>query len=105
MPDSAGGSSLTKTKLEVHEKRRTAVYRFTRIPAAITLALTIATITTAQTKSFTPMEGANLKAKIDNAVTQGRANVSGGSFWVGYQFEVRPGVAIDFEIVNSSGTF
>lgn len=55
----------------------------------------------AQTKSFTPVEGANLKAKIDNAVTQGRAQ---GRFWVGYQFEVRPGVAIDFEIVGPSGT-
>ncbi len=26
-------------------------------------------------------------------------------FWVGYQFEVRPGVAIDFEIVDSNGAF
>src|SRR5437899_5382179 len=57
----------------------------------------------AQTKNFTPVDGANLKAKIDSAITQGRANVQGGRFWVGYQFEVRPGVAIDFEIVDSSG--
>jgi len=51
--------------LDGDEKRRTAVYRFPRILAAITFALTIATITTAQTKSFTPVEGASLKAKID----------------------------------------
>ena len=81
------------------------MYRFPRILAAITFALTIATITTAQTKSFTPVEGANLKAKIDNAIVQGKAGAPAGLFWVGYQFEVRPGVAIDFEIVDANGTF
>jgi len=91
--------------LDGDEKRRTAVYRFPRILAAITFALTIATITTAQTKSFTPVEGASLKAKIDNAIVQGKAGAPAGLFWVGYQFEVRPGVAIDFEIVDANGTF
>jgi HEAT repeat protein len=81
------------------------VYKFVRAFFAISFGLTIATLTTAQTKSFTPVAGANLKAKIENAVTQGRANASGGRFWVGYQFEVRPGVAIDFEIVDANGTF
>jgi hypothetical protein len=81
------------------------VYKFPRMLCAISFALAIAATATAQTKNFTPVEGANLKAKIDNAVTQGRANASGGRFWVGYQFEVRPGVAIDFEIVDSNGTF
>ncbi len=81
------------------------MYRFPRILAAITFALTIATITTAQTKSFTPVEGASLKAKIDNAIVQGKAGAPAGLFWVGYQFEVRPGVAIDFEIVDANGTF
>ena len=57
----------------------------------------------AQTKNFIPVEGASLKAKIDNAVTQGRAGSSGSRFWVGYQFEARPGVAIDFEVVDSNG--
>ena len=56
-----------------------------------------------QTKTFTPVEGANLKAKIDNAVVQGRNNAPGGRFWVGYQFEVRPGVATDFEVVDGNG--
>lgn len=58
----------------------------------------------AQTKNFIPVEGATLKAKVDNAVTQGRANAPGGRFWVGYQFEVRPGVGVDFEIVDAGGT-
>src|SRR5437870_191922 len=66
--------------------------------------MTIVTATTAQTTNFTPVEGASLKAKIDNAVVKGKAGAPGGMFWVGYQFEVRPGVAIDFEIVGPDGT-
>ncbi|HEX3145215.1 MAG TPA: hypothetical protein VHQ64_14680, partial [Pyrinomonadaceae bacterium] len=57
-----------------------------------------------QTKSFTPVDGANLKAKIDSATVQGKANAPMGLFWVGYQFEVRPNVAVDFEIVTPDGT-
>src|SRR5215211_6435116 len=56
-----------------------------------------------QTKNFTPVEGATLKAKIDSAIVNGKVNAPGGRFWVGYQFEVRPGVAVDFEIVDSAG--
>ena len=56
-----------------------------------------------QTKPFIPVEGATLKAKIDSAVLQGRNNSSSSRFWVGYQFEVRPGVATDFEVVDSNG--
>jgi HEAT repeat protein len=65
------------------------------------LALSVAAV--GQTKNFTPVDGANLKAKVDSAVISGKANVPGGRFWVGYQFEVRPGVAVDFEIVDSAG--
>ena len=74
-----------------------------RIILVTAIVLTIVTGISAQTRNFTPVDGASLKAKIDSAVTQGRANSQGGRFWVGYQFEVRPGVAIDFEIVDSSG--
>ena len=58
-----------------------------------------------QPKPFIPVEGASLKAKIDNAIAAGRANAVNGRFWVAYQFEVRPGVAIDFEIVNGNGVY
>jgi HEAT repeat protein len=68
---------------------------------AIILVLSIAVL--AQTKSFIPVEGANLKAKIDSAIVTGKANTPGGRFWVGYQFEVRSGVAIDFEVVDRAG--
>jgi HEAT repeat protein len=69
----------------------------------ITIALTMVTFASAQTKNFTPVDGGSLKAKIDNAVTQGRAGAQGGRFWVGYQFEARPGVAVDFEVVDGNG--
>jgi hypothetical protein len=56
-----------------------------------------------QAKNFIPVEGANLKAKVDAAIVAGRANAVTGRFWVAYQFEVRPGVAVDYEVVDSSG--
>jgi len=79
------------------------VNKLERLIFALAIVLAIGCAILAQTKSFTPVEGANLKSKIENAVTQGRANVQGGRFWVGYQFEARPGVAIDFEIVDAGG--
>lgn len=70
----------------------------------IALVLVLCGMAVGQTKNFTPVEGANLKAKIDGAIVAGRASAQQGRFWVGYQFEVRPGVAIDFEIVDSAGS-
>jgi HEAT repeat protein len=81
------------------------VYKLIRLTVVIALAIAAAAITQAQNKNFTPVEGPTLKARIDNAVSQGRTGAPGGRFWVGYQFEVRPGVGIDFEIVDASGTF
>jgi len=68
-------------------------------------ALLLASVASAlgQTKTFTPIEGANLKARIDNGVAQGRNSAPGGRFWIGYQFEVRPGAATDFEVVDGAG--
>ena len=77
--------------------------RLKRIALVIAIALTIVAGASAQTKNFTPVDGASLKAKIDNAITQGRNGAQGGRFWVGYQFEARPGVAVDFEVVDSNG--
>jgi HEAT repeat protein len=79
------------------------VNKLKRIALVIAITLTIVTGISAQTKNFIPVQGASLKAKIDNAVTQGRTNAQGGRFWVGYQFEARPGVAIDFEVVDGNG--
>jgi HEAT repeat protein len=56
-----------------------------------------------QAKSFIPVEGATIKAKIDNAITAGRSNAVNGRFWFAYQFDVRPGVGVDFEVVDTTG--
>ena len=69
----------------------------------ITIVFSFCAVVFGQTKNFTPVDGANLKAKIDAAIVAGKAGAPSGRFWVGYQFEVRPGVAIDFEIVDSNG--
>ena len=74
-----------------------------RIVSATAIALVLCAVVLGQTKSFIPVEGANIKAKLDSAIVAGKANAPQGRFWVGYQFEVRPGVAIDFEIVDSAG--
>jgi HEAT repeat protein len=90
---------------DLKRKRGTKVNRLrSRIIMVTAIVLAVIGGVRGQTKSFTPVEGATLKAKIDNAVTQGRNDAKGGRFWVGYQFEVRPGVAIDFEIVDGSGS-
>ena len=82
-------------------------HRVTRRARIGTLALVVLAVLDVavgqQTKSFIPVEGATLKAKIDGAIAAGKANAAGGRFWVAYQFEVRPGVAVDFEIVDSAG--
>jgi len=71
--------------------------------SAIAIVLILCAASVAQTKNFTPVDGATLKAKIDSAIINGKANAPGGRFWVGYQFEVRPGVAVDYEVVDSAG--
>ena len=69
----------------------------------ILFVLGLCVVVLGQTKSFVPVDGANLKAKIDGAIVAGKANATNGRFWVGYQFDVRPGVGVDFEVVDSAG--
>jgi hypothetical protein len=71
--------------------------------SVIGVVLGLCVVVFGQQKNFTPVDGANLKAKMDAAIVAGKAGTPGGRFWVGYQFEVRPGVGIDFEIVDSNG--
>lgn len=75
------------------------------ISPAIALAFSLLASANAfgQAKNFTPVEGATLKARIENGMAAGRANNQGGRFWVAYQFEARPGVAVDFEMVDGNG--
>ena len=79
--------------------------RMTRTGSLAFLVLALNGVVFAQAKPFIPVGGASLKAKIENAISAGRTNVPDGRFWVAWQFEVRPGVAVDFEIVNSNGVY
>ena len=74
-----------------------------RMIKATAIALILGGVILSQTKNFIPVEGANLKAKFDSAIVAGKANAPQGRFWVGYQFEARPGVAVDYELVDSAG--
>jgi HEAT repeat protein len=47
-----------------------------------------------QTPKFTPVEGADLKSKMDDAARRAKA-AGQTSFWTAYAFDVRPGVAVD----------
>ncbi|HYP52616.1 MAG TPA: hypothetical protein VEQ42_03700, partial [Pyrinomonadaceae bacterium] len=58
----------------------------------------------AQTQSFTPVAGADLKSKLDEAVRRGRAGSKSAPFWVAYTFDVRPGIAIDPDIQQFNGS-
>ena len=72
---------------------------------ALTLLL-CATSTRAQQqgKNFIPVEGADLAARMDAAVRQGRASSPLSRFWTAYSFDVRPGVVVDFEYISDDGS-
>jgi len=55
-----------------------------------------------QEQRFTPVEGAGLQAKQEAAVRQAAA-AGQTRFWTAHAFDVRPGVVVDFEVVNADG--
>ncbi|HEX8474032.1 MAG TPA: HEAT repeat domain-containing protein [Pyrinomonadaceae bacterium] len=74
--------------------------------ASVVVVLVVSSVVIiAQNRSFVPVEGANLQAKIDAAVRQARTAAPTQRFWTAYSFDVRPGVAIDFEMVGDNGVF
>ena len=56
----------------------------------------------ATVQTFTPVEGADLMAKLDAAQTRARARQT--PYWSAYTFDVRPGVAVDPAIREFSGS-
>lgn len=52
---------------------------------------------------FIPVQGIDMKSKIDSAIKLAQSNPNANRFWVGYPVAVRPGIAIDTEIVNKEG--
>ena len=55
-------------------------------------------------QDFIPVAGTDLKSKLDAAVRTGRAAAKSAPFWVAYTFDVRPGIAIDPDIEQFSGS-
>lgn len=55
-------------------------------------------------QKFIPVEGATLPAKMEAAARLGGTGAQSGRFWTAYGFDVRPGVAVDFEVVNDDGS-
>ena len=67
------------------------------------LALCWTAHASAQNRNFIPVEGASLTAKLDAAARQA-ASAQQSRFWTAYSFDVRPGVAVDFEYVGDDGS-
>lgn len=56
-----------------------------------------------QEQNFVPVEGAGLLAKQESAAARAAAATPQTPFWTAYSFDVRPGVATDFEWVGDDG--
>lgn len=73
--------------------------------AACALILMLAPAAVAQQPpTFRPVEGPTLQARMEAAITQARAISPPTRFWVAYGFDVRPGLAVDVEVINTNGT-
>jgi HEAT repeat protein len=55
-------------------------------------------------KSFIPVQGTTLQEKLDAALKAAKPNAQLPRFWSAYGFDVRPGVAIDVQVVNDDGS-
>ena len=76
-----------------------SIYKFVVL---IALVLMTCVGSLAQRDSFIQTDGPNLRARLDQAIRQGRAKQS--RFWTAYAFEVRPGIAVDAEWRNDGNT-
>jgi len=71
-------------------------------PTTVAAADDLQTQSTATTvQSFTPVEGADLMAKLEAAQTRARERQV--PYWSAYTFDVRPGVAVDPEVREFNG--
>ncbi|MCA1567505.1 MAG: HEAT repeat domain-containing protein [Acidobacteria bacterium] len=84
------GLSLFGNSACAHPGNAAAAAAATNRAAAGTAA---AAAVAAQSSSFIPVEGADLRAKLDAASTRSRSART--PYWSAYSFDVRPGVAVD----------
>jgi len=66
-------------------------------------SLTLAAQTSAQNKRFITVEGADLRAKLKEALRLSRQSRSATNSWVAYSFDVKPNMAIDAVVTDSGG--
>jgi HEAT repeat protein len=78
------------------------IKKMSRLVIFIAIVLASSANSRAQREGFMPVEGANLRSKLDLAVRQGRAKQT--RFWTAYSFDVRPGVAVDVEWHSDGNT-
>src|SRR5215831_16070150 len=57
-----------------------------------------------QQDRFIPVDGADLRRKMETALRLARSADSKKGFWTAYSFDVRPGVTVDAEIIGSDGS-
>jgi hypothetical protein len=62
---------------------------------SLVLTLMVSSVTLAQNQRFIPVEGSNLKSKLEAAIKLGRARSPQTPYWTAYAFDVRPGAAVD----------
>lgn len=65
--------------------------------------LTLASLASAQNKRFITVEGADLRAKLKEALRLRNQSRSAKTSWVAYSFDVKPGMAIDAVVTDSGG--
>jgi HEAT repeat protein len=74
------------------------------VVGASTQAVNAQATPAAARQDFIPVAGADLKSKLDAAVRTGRAASKPSPFWAAYTFDVRPGIAIDPDFEQFSGS-
>jgi HEAT repeat protein len=74
------------------------------VVGASTQAVNAQSAPAATRQDFIPVAGADLKSKLDAAVRTGRAASKPSPFWAAYTFDVRPGIAIDPDFEQFSGS-
>jgi len=63
----------------------------------------VASAPRAQNQSFIAVDGPDLKSKIEAARRLARSGAEAKRYWMAYSFDVRPGIAVDYEFTNSRG--
>ncbi len=72
--------------------------------SSVLLTVFITTAALAQRERFINVDGPDLRSKIESAIKMARSSSTQTSFWVAYAFDVRPGVAVDYNYSDGHGT-